>query len=279
MNRVLMACLALFVGIASADDGAPPRTNAERFLEAIGRGDFASVKELAPDVKKEQVPNLLYQAPGSPNADVVEFLRRSYDLKINNLQVAAIRGDRMEIRQLLGQLDEKAKKAALANGYIGGLLSNSPLALAVRNGHADAVREFIAAGAEVNEYCIWTLTPLANAAERGHTEIVKLLLKHGAKVDVAPDAYTALMRACIGGRVDAATVLLDAGADPNAVHDDGQRPLHFAAKSGSADCVRLLLKQGADASAVAYGKDTALTYAELYNHKDVVKVLRDTQRD
>jgi ankyrin repeat protein len=141
-------------------------------LDAIGRGDLNSVKKLAGTVTKEKVPNLLYHAPGSPNPEVVEFLRSSYELQISDLQVAAIRGGRMEVRRLLAQLDEPAKKAALVQGCIHGLLSNSPLALAVRNGHTDAVRELIAAGAEVNEYCIWTLTPLANAAERGHTEIV-----------------------------------------------------------------------------------------------------------
>lgn len=279
MARILICCMGLLVSIACADDAAPTPTAAERFLDAIGRGDLALVRELAATVTKKQVPNLLYQAPGSPNPEVVEFLRRSYELRINDLQIAAIRGDRMVIRRLLAQLDERAKKSALSNGCIHGLLSHSPLALAVRKGHTDAVRELISAGAEVNEYCIYTLTPLANAAERGHTETVKLLLQHGAKVDAAPDAYTALMRACIGGQCEAAKLLLDAGADSNAKHDDGQRPLHFAAKSGSADCVDLLLKHGADASAVAYERDTALTCAERYNHKDVVQILRDAKRE
>ena len=56
-------------------------------------------------------------------------------------------------------------------------------------------------------------------------------------------------------------------------------PLHFAAKSGSAECVNLLLKHGADPRTLAYEKDTALTYAELYKHKDVVKILRDAKRE
>lgn len=273
MLRSLVVALGLCVPHLCADDGGAIQRR-ERFLEAVGRGDLAAVKDLALTLKGEQVPNLVYHALGSPNPDVVEFLRRAHNLPINDLQVAALRGDGAELRRQLRQLDGDAKKAALAHGYIFNLLSNSPLTLAIRNGHTDAVRELVAAGAEVNEYSMYSLTPLAIAAERGHTEMVKLLLKHGAKVDAAPNAYTALMRACIGGRAEAAQLLLNAGADANAAHGDGQRPLHFAAKCGSAACVRLLLQHNADPRALAYGKDTALGYAELYKRKDVVEILR-----
>lgn len=75
----------------------------------------------------------------------------------------------------------------------------------------------------------------------------------------------------------AAKLLIDAGADPNLCGHDGQRALHFASKRGSVECVELLLKHRADLSAVAYKKDTALTYAELYKDKNVVKLLRQHQ--
>ena len=70
---------------------------------------------------------------------------------------------------------------------------------------------------------------------------------------------------------------MKAGTDPNLRRQDGQRALHLAAKSGNAECVKLLLKHGADLNAVTLGKDTALTYAEFYKYKDVVKVLRETK--
>ena len=90
-------------------------------------------------------------------------------------------------------------------------------------------------------------------------DIVKLLLKAGAKIDLAPDGYTALMRSCCGGQSQTAGLLIQAGAGPNLKRHDGQRALHFAAKSGTPECVELLLKHGADINAAAYGKDTALT--------------------
>ncbi|BCI85258.1 hypothetical protein NIIDMKKI_04640 [Mycobacterium kansasii] len=43
--------------------------------------------------------------------------------------------------------------------------------------------------------------------------------------------------------------LLDAGADVNAIDDEGSTPLHFATKGESDEAVRLLLDAGADVNA------------------------------
>ena len=79
----------------------------------------------------------------------------------------------------------------------------------------------------------------------------------GFGVDAPNGRYeTALMVAADAGHVDAVRMLLDAGADPNALAgtDGGgyqmtmslYRPLHFAAGSGHAEVVDLLLDAGAD---------------------------------
>jgi chemotaxis protein MotB len=52
--------------------------------------------------------------------------------------------------------------------------------------------------------------------------------------------------ACIGGHVDVARVVLDAGGDVNAVGANGRSPLHIAAKAGSWELCRLLLERQAD---------------------------------
>lgn len=155
---------------------------------------------------------------------------------------------------------------------------------AASNGRTQEVRKLISLGANVSQGSIYftahyTLTPLANAAERGHVEIVKLLLDAGSNVTDAPDHYTALMRACIGGQPEATRLLLEAGADPNQRRQFGESPLHYAAKRGDAECVKLLLKYGADVNALAPGQYTALRFAESNNHQEAVKLLLEAQTD
>jgi len=79
------------------------------------------------------------------------------------------------------------------------------------------------------------------------------------------------------------TLLLDAGADVNALSDNGATPLHWAAGSGCADLVALLLRRGADAHLCTstwgkqvFGKDSGQTpshWAAASGHADVLKVL------
>jgi len=276
---LLCIFLALFTQLVSADNANRTASPEEQLLKAITHGDLAEVKKVAATIDLGQVVNLPYHALGSPNADVVEFLRAKCDLRISDLQMAAIRDDVMTIRHLLATLDKRSKTKALADWYEPSLFSYSPLSLAVRHGHTNTVRELIASDANINEATRYTLTPLANAAELGHVDIVNLLLEAGAQVNSAPDGYTALMRACCGGQPKTAWLLLEAGADPNQKRHNGQRALHFAAKRGNAECVKLLVKHGADINAVAYGKNTALTYAQLYKFEDVIKLVTPPEEE
>ena len=68
------------------------------------------------------------------------------------------------------------------------------------------------------------------AAREGHTEAARLLVEAGADVDqvTGGDQSSPLLVAVINGNYDLAKELLEAGADPNLVSDDGAGPL-FAA--------------------------------------------------
>ena len=65
------------------------------------------------------------------------------------------------------------------------------------------------------------------AAREGHIEAARLLMEAGADIDqmTAGDQSTALLVAAINGNYDLARVLLDADADPNLLSDDGAGPL------------------------------------------------------
>lgn len=50
--------------------------------------------------------------------------------------------------------------------------------------------------------------------------------------------------AAFHGYVEALQILLEAGADPSAICDDGETPLHTACTGGSVKCATLLLENG-----------------------------------
>ena len=90
-------------------------------------------------------------------------------------------------------------------------------------------------------------------------EPVAALLAGGAdaRAELLEVRLTALHLAANNGKLDIVTALLDAGADVNAVTNDGKTALMAAASrsDGGADIVELLLKRGAKRDCVdAEGK-------------------------
>jgi hypothetical protein len=92
------------------------------------------------------------------------------------------------------------------------------------------------------------------AAQAGKVrELRRLLSRGGADAPAARDeycGYTPLMLAAQRGQVEALIVLLDAGADPNALSTSGQSALSIAASWGHESAVRCLLSHGARANGI-----------------------------
>jgi len=136
------------------------------------------------------------------------------------------------------------------------------------------------------------LYPLATVAQIGKTEMIKVLLSFNANPNMHDVIHggTALHAAAIWLQNDAIKLLLDAGADVNAVNNAGYTPLHLSlhmqlykmrsdlSPGCLAEMVELLLKNGADAFITPKDtKETAFTCV-LKNVKDNPQVIEAFKR-
>lgn len=110
------------------------------------------------------------------------------------------------------------------------------------------VAALIKGGASVSEATTRrNVTALMWASEQGSLEIARLLLDEGADVDaVQTNGDTALILACHKGHLAVVRLLIENYADLNATRaDDGMTALMLASKNGHLSIVQLLLFKGA----------------------------------
>ncbi|KAL3292004.1 ankyrin [Colletotrichum asianum] len=97
-----------------------------------------------------------------------------------------------------------------------GLVCETPLNIAAREGHLEIVRCLLEAGAKPNfQSFYYQETPLWSACSRGKFEIAKLLYERAPETINTPsyDGETPLMGACSSGAIKLVAFLLDNGAD------------------------------------------------------------------
>lgn len=68
--------------------------------------------------------------------------------------------------------------------------------------------------------------------------------------------------------------LLQKGVDPNVCEDDAHiTPLHFAAQNNALEAAQLLITAGADPTHQTKEGDTPLDIAKSYKHKEMINLL------
>lgn len=135
-----------------------------------------------------------------------------------------------------------------------------PLQFAVREGHLDATRLLIEAGADIFHRSLYAQETLLEVAlDRGHDEIADLLRAELERRVSSSGTRHAIHEAVGTGDIDTVESLL--AEQPNLVNRGdalGRRPLHYAVEAGRADLVDRLIDLGADVDASGFRSDDRL---------------------
>jgi uncharacterized protein len=129
----------------------------------------------------------------------------------------------------------------------------------------------------VNRYSPDGFTPLQLASFFGRPEAAALLLERGAESNaVAKNAMrvTALHSAAAARETPIVRLLLDNGADPNAQQEGGYTALHAAAQHGDRELAELLVAHGADPSRARDDGETPADTAAASGHTELAAALR-----
>lgn len=222
---------------------------------------------------------------------------------LNRSLLVAIRDDNHETAEAL--LDQGADVNARNE------LGDTALMQAAVNANKEMVELLLRRGADVRARGVYDVTALLRALHDpnkvqlllhngariddramvlaamipGSQKTLELLSRRGGNVNANVGRYTVLMAAAYSGDLDAATWLVEHGADVNARSEAGCTALNGAAVSGNAAIVKLLLDLGADPNVRYQEPDsigdfqTPLMNAAWHGHADCLKLLLERGAD
>ena len=148
----------------------------------------------------------------------------------------------------------------------------SPLHIAAGNG-ATKVIEYLVRDSgyptEIRDYML--RTPLFEACSHDHRESVNVLLEYGANIDALDsNKATPLYIACIMGKERCVRALLSKKTLPKI---RGLSPLHISAQNNRLECIRALLDAGYSPNLINENQESPLHLACSYGHNKCVNAL------
>lgn len=220
-------------------------TQVMAILKAARVGDVARVKELL-----EQDPRLAVARDPLGNTALILAVNFGHNEVAELLLAAGVTPDIYEAASI-GRTELVAK---LLNEDASLIDSYSPegftaLGLAAHFGHVETLELLIARGGDVNAVSkhAMKVTPIHSALFGRRLEAAKVLLAAGADLSIKrggsgwPRAgWTALHYAAGFGFVELAEAFIERGADPKARDDEGRTPLQVAAEAGHLEVAELL---------------------------------------
>ena len=145
---------------------------------------------------------------------------------------------------------------------------------AVRNNDLPALRELVKT-LDVNNKDRRETTPLMYSAAVGSREAMRILLDAGADAKASNALKATALHWCAGD-YDKVRMLVEKGADVNAIGKAGRSPLTLAAvQGGNVKTVEYLIARGANVKGTGSPIDTPLVAAAEAGDHDVLKVLLD----
>nr|CRZ23734.1 BMA-TRP-4 [Brugia malayi] len=145
-------------------------------------------------------------------------------------------------------------------------------------GFTDVVQLLIARGTNVDIKTRDNYTALHVAVQAGKASVVETLLGYGADVHVHGGAIgeTALHIAAsltTDDAIECAVMLLKSGAQTNVTRNDGETPLHIAARNPLSGMIRLLLSEGADPKICSNSSESVLHVAAKSCNSEAVTLI------
>ncbi len=136
----------------------------------------------------------------------------------------------------------------------------------------DLVQRLVSKGADVNAQNNYGSTPLRCGVDS--LKIASLLIENGADVNAIADGLSILHFALIySSNEDVSKLLIESGAELNRKDNFGNTEIHLAAMRGFADMIGIMVKHGADVNALNNSKHTALYYAAKHGYHNTVDAL------
>ena len=155
-----------------------------------------------------------------------------------DIHAAAKAGDTAEMERIL------ERNPGLIDGQDGDM--NTPLHLAVDEGHLEAASLLIEKGADINVANYRKETPLHIAANEGRADLTRLLLDSGSDIDLRNmhDRIPLFLACNWGNDLETVRLLVDAGSDVNDKNSRGEVVFTYTLYFGRKDIIDLLIDSG-----------------------------------
>ena len=203
---------------------------------------------------------------------------------IFDLLVQAVKANRTDrVMKVLGKYGDEMEEFLKDEGMKGNM--KTLLHISTDNGNLDIAKMLIKNGANIDAIDNKGERPIFIAVKANNFEMVKLLIDNGANLDYEDDTRNSIMHYAaeiIGDDIKILDYLIRNSSDSAvySINDREQTPLHLSAKSGNAKAAKLLVENGADRDAVDNAQQTPITAAEYADNEDnVIEETMDAIRD